>query len=152
MKLTFIIASCLFTLNVMAAPAAPPAIAVVPGEWITYDKSNGRTYQVLNNSVSVDAPMMAVEFLLRIIFDEPQQLGSQKVTYVVEHTLVLCRETLLITMNQLQYDAADKRVAAIFNSSVHSDSGESIISRTISTICKGAKSKQVPKEVDQRMI
>jgi hypothetical protein len=102
-----------------ANAAQPPA-----SEWYTIGRSESGQYDVLKSSLSADAETASVQFVLRTTYVAPQKnFAGEDVKTFLESTLVLCKEDIMVSMNQLQYDPKGQHIRTLAKATVYYNPG-----------------------------
>ena len=128
------------------APASPPPVWAVVGEGSLVKQD------VLISSVEPDPVTFSTQFILRSTYSAPIKAGSHSVKQLIEQTLVLCRENLMVTMSQLQYDEKGEHVATVVKATVYEnpDTDGMVVTETIRWACKKYHTFEVPAEKEEK--
>lgn len=93
-----------------APSSSPPSSNISPDTWITVVRGENMRYDVLAGSMEVDPQTFSVQFMMRVLLKAPMMRNGKEIRYFAERSLVLCRENLFITTNQLFYNSKNEHV------------------------------------------
>jgi hypothetical protein len=146
-----LLASLLASFTVAAAPMPAQAPAQ---QWGLLGSSEHAVYHLHVPSMKPDTETLSVSFILRTTYKEDQASGAngKKMRAMTEHTLVLCKDSVMITMSQVQYDATGARIGAIIEPTVYYESQDEpggVITSIISQICRPAGAPQSTPQRDE---
>jgi hypothetical protein len=113
----------------------------VDTDWVLIGNTAKAKYEVLKASTQEDVGTSSVQFLLRYTFNTPQ--GEIKT--VLEPTIVLCKQNVLITVAQIQFNVAGIEINSNSVPTVHNNPKTSgvLLTELHNAACQNKKS---PKE------
>lgn len=113
-----------FAVVAMIASAEQPAPAPKKPEWTPIFSNAERSYEYLTSSVELDSETQSVQLLMRTTLAKPIKSPEGMAKFMVEQTVILCKQRVVISTGMLFYDEKNKHISTTTGASVYEDDGQ----------------------------
>ena len=135
------------SVQAISVPAPIPKVAPVQAEqqplpeWILLGTSTDAKFEIQKSSIIPDGATLSVQFIFRTLFNKPHNVDGHMVSALLERTIVLCRENVLITMDQTQLEVNGTLSSKVEQATVYRNpkSERSAVTAVIDWACTAPK-------------
>lgn len=139
--------------NILLALSVPLAQTPAPTSsgWLVLAVGPDVVYEILSSSVEVDIENKAVQFQLRSTFEAERTENGIRVKSIIEPTLLLCAEDVVITTGHTSFDLDKKQVLQTNSATVYRNKNKNAKGTAVTELlnfgCKSFKDVTPPKIV-----